>query len=286
MFEGLSTRGMAMKILRSILVMTLLIIGFGNSAAANELKILIVVTQNVESLYDGDNVAASIESTVGDAFGDAGLAQPNIVVSHIRPQLAEPAISGSALMALAHVPPISTQRAAQAADLVLIVGLRTNDTPGYCGAAPGISTNTPNYLSDILNGRFALNRIAKHMAYVTMLHPNCTFIPSDVQAAHEIGHLLFAEHEVIYDTNGNAVSEVTSNSDPDKPFKENHPKEDYPDRTIMFSGGPRLTSVFYSDSGKEFLPGVPASGPYEDVAKVFGDTTYDYVARYKEPPTI
>jgi len=122
------------------------------------------------------------------------------------------------------------------------------------------------------------------MAFVTLSHNGCALITTDYQAVHEIGHLLFAQHQVIYNSDGIATNEVDGDENPELPFKDNHPKVDYPYRTIMYSDGPSSLSVYFSRKGKYFSsPSAPAFGLYEDVARVFGET-YDYVARYVEPP--
>lgn len=268
----------------SVLLFSVVLVLSPVNASAASLKILVVVSELAEGLYDGAARFATIKDTVGDQFEDAGLTRPSFVLSSSRPQLAEAGLSVDEALALVHLPAVSNERNSHAADLVLLVLLRTNEAASTtCGAAPGISTHVPNYVTDLASGKHAWQAQWKHGAFVTLLHDGCTFIPFDIQAAHEIGHLLYAEHEVVYDTDGNAVGEVKSNGDPDLPFKKNHPAVDYPNRTIMFSQGPRLTSVFYSKFGKEFSDGEPAYGSYEDVASVFGNTTYNYVAHYKEP---
>lgn len=175
-----------------------------------------------------------------------------------------------------------------AADIVLFVLSDINAPDSKdCGGARGIPARKIDLVADLVSTHHIQNANYRFVAYITTNHPGCLGLAIETQAAHEIGHVLFAEHEVVFE-NGVAIGEVTSNNDVNLPHKENHPAVNGSNRTMMYSIGPSFGGRFYSKQGAKFLNGQNAYGTYSKVANYMASTSYDYVAHYRipSPPSV
>jgi hypothetical protein len=244
---------------------------------------MIVISNNANSVY-GSTLFSDIKATVEDVTDEAGLPTPSFYKYPSYPQLFDPGLSKSAVFNLATInPTYINARTSATADVVLFVLSQVNEpTAEGCGAARGFPARKIDLVADLVDGHHLQNANTLFAAFITLIHPGCVTLDPLYSAAHEIGHVLFAEHEVIF-LNGEAVDEVGGNGDVNLPTKENHPKISGSNRTIMFSGGPSASGKFYSKQGKKFPGGANAYGTYSKVANYMANTSYDYVAHYRRP---
>jgi len=92
---------------RVFLISFILTLTFSSRLHAAELKILVVISKNVEAIYDGNNEFAKLRKIIGDAFEGAGQVRPNIVLSVKRPQFAEHFSKKNQALGLAFLPEVA-----------------------------------------------------------------------------------------------------------------------------------------------------------------------------------
>lgn len=273
---------------RIIAVVAIILLGTSTASAQlsiQDVRILMIVSQQAHNSLGTNSIFADIQDTVGEAFEDAGLYAPEFVLYPSNPSLNDGLLTKNAALGIAFLPAYITARNDAVADLILIV-LKNHDLvsgTAVCGASYQMAAETIDLISDLTTGEHAINAESRHVAFVTLSQLNCLFSSFELNATHEIGHLLYAEHEIIYD-NGVAVGEFESNNNVLKPFKQNHPAVSGSSRTIMYSTGPSFDGEFFSKQGATFDDSnLYADGDYEDVAKIMFDTSNQYVAHYRIP---
>lgn len=141
------------------------------------------------------------------------------------------------------------------ADVILMVVPSTTDDD--CGAAGYIP---------ILAGTFHSETKAFGIVYLESVNPTC---PEEIVIPHEIGHLLYAEHET--DTNGDNVS----------PDPDNHATTSTStgQKSLMWDGiHPQGTDFLSGNFATNTVPG------WADNVKFMSNKSFEIVASYRKPP--
>lgn len=264
---------------------------------AEELKVMVVFSASAAGVINQSDFLEDIDDRVSDIFSASGLTPPSFILFSGNPNMFEQGLSDIAVLKLGHKPEFRQFRDTNSADLLLFVVSQVNSSgASQCGAATAtasiLADHSPNYLAD---QAFGVNNYNIHkgfsdtrfIAYITLLQAGgCATLAPEVAAAHEIGHLLFGDHELTFDGQGNPNGEVGSTTDWDEPVTYNHPAVNGIHKTVMYSSGPGFFDPFYSYDGAEFSNGEDGYNQYAKFANYVDDVTYEYVANYREPASV
>ena len=219
------------------IAIALMIVAVSSATAtvhASELRVMVVFSYSASLATNVNDKFEDIEAYVGQVFASAGVDAPSFVLYPSNHNFFDQGLSSSAATKLGYRPDLRKFRNENAADLVLFVLTGVNSSnQGTCGAAqptPSVlSSHSPSYPLDLAFGLGNQNihkgfSDVKFGAYVTLLQSGgCALSSPEETAAHEIGHLLFGDHQVEFDAQGDPTKDANSSDTSwDKPVQYNH----------------------------------------------------------------
>jgi hypothetical protein len=276
-----------MHTIRTVLLIGAVLLGTASHAQTPfELKVGVVFTYGAYSLGQGSKEAqfAQFLATSNEVYQNSGLLPPNMIL-YDGASIGQLPGGYDVLWRLPTInPPVRKWRDENAVDVIVLVVPATEDL-GSCGAVDGVPSELPN-AADVLNNQLSLWGLfsaadTRYVAVVTNLQ--CA-APADLIAAHEVGHLLYAEHEVC------SFDEDTCPS-PDEessiPVDYNHPYKNGTQLTLMHTPYGGTIEKVISGIGNVFPSiNVPAGSSTSNNEKLFTEHTFAYTALFRPKPSL